>query len=144
MPATADAEVKGTVFTGTVGYDVYDANETRVALLGGARGLNLDTTANLSLGSGSQRVTAGLKNWDAIVGVRGTTPIADRWSFSYYADVGTGESDLTWQLSAAFDYGFNTWDLSFGYRYLTWDIGNSPVLSDLTFDGPFIGAKINF
>lgn len=144
IPANADAEITGNVFTGAIGYDVVDTNKTRFAVLGGIRGMDLDTTANISVGTGSQRVSGGLQNWDGIVGVRGTTQIADRWGISYYADVGTGESDLTWQVSLALDYRINNWDLSFGYRYLTWDVGNSAVLSNLTFDGPFIGAKIKF
>lgn len=144
IPATADAEVKGTVFTGSIGYDVISNLETRMTLQGGFRGMDLDTTANLSVAGGSQRVSEGLQNWDVIIGVRGITQIAERWRFSYYGDIGTGDSDLTWQGSAALNYRINNWDLSFGYRYLTWDIDSSPVVSELTFSGPFVGAKIHF
>ena len=144
IPASADAGVRGTVFSGSVGYDLIDNTDTRVAVLGGFRGMDLNTSANLAIASGSQRISGGINNWDAIVGVRGTTQIADRWGLSYYADIGAGESDLTAQLSAALNYRINNWDLVFGYRYLTWDLGNSQVLSDLTFQGPFIGARFGF
>jgi hypothetical protein len=144
IPANADADVRGTVFSGSVGYDVLDTGDTRLAVLGGVRGMDLTTSANLSIPAGSQRVSGGIKNWDAIVGVRGSAKIAERWGLSYYADIGAGESDLTAQVSVAMTYSFDRWDLAFGYRYLTWDIGNSQVLSDLTFQGPFVGARFAF
>lgn len=140
----ADVRVKGLVFTTGVGMDVVDNGQTWVNGFGGLRRTELDTTANLSINTVSTRRTANLTNWDAVIGLRGSEQLSDRWLFSYYADVGTGESDLTWQAALTLDYQFDNWDLSFGYRYLTWDISNSPVLSDLTFDGPFIGAKFHF
>lgn len=144
VPANADVDVRGTVFSGSVGYDLIDNTDTRLAVLGGFRGMDLDTSANLSVASGSQRISGGINNWDAIIGLRGTTQIADRWGVSYYADIGAGESELTAQLSAALNYRINSWDLAFGYRYLTWDLGDAQVLSDLTFQGPFIGARFGF
>lgn len=144
IPATADARIKGFVFTGGAGYDVVHDSRSRLNAFGGFRQMQLDTTANISIAGGSQRANANLTNWDAIVGLRGTQVLADRWTLAYYADVGTGESDLTWQAALSFDYRINNWDLSFGYRHLTWDISNSPVMSDLTFSGPFIGAKFRF
>jgi hypothetical protein len=144
IPANADVDVRGTVLSGSVGYDLANGTDMRIAVLGGFRVMNLDTSANVSIASGSQRISGGINNWDAIVGVRGTTQIADRWGVSYYADIGAGESDLTAQLSAAVNYRINTWDLVFGYRYLNWDLGNTQVLSDLTFQGPFIGARFGF
>lgn len=144
IPATADAAVKGTVLTATLGYDVVDSAQSRLAVMGGVRGMNMDTSANLSVPGGSQRVSGTINNWDAIVGLRGTARLSDRWGLSYYADIGTGQSDLTAQVSGSLTYRINNWDLALGYRYLTWDIGISPVMSDLTFQGPFIGAKFDF
>ena len=144
IPASAYADVKGLVFTGLVGYDLVDTGTTRFSVAGGVRGNDIDTDTNIAVAGGSQQLSGGVSNWDAIVGLRGTTQLAERWRLSYYGDIGTGQSDLTWQLSGALDYRINNWDLSFGYRHLTWDIGNSDVVSDLTFSGPFIGAKVRF
>jgi hypothetical protein len=33
-----------------------------------------------------------------VVGVKGQVRLDDRWYLPFYADVGTGDSDLTWQL----------------------------------------------
>lgn len=79
-----------------------------------------------------------------MVGLRGIQQLSDRWALSYYADIGTGESDLTWQAALTLDYRINSWDLSFGYRHMAWEVSNSDVLSDIVFSGPFIGAKFRF
>lgn len=104
----------------------------------------MDVTANLAVGGGSQRVSGSISNTDAILGLRGAFPLADRWAVSFVTDIGAGESDLTWQAGVTFDYQINNWALSFGYRHLDWNIGNSNVVSDLSFSGPIIGAKISF
>lgn len=144
IPATADADVNGFVFTGSVGYDFRHIQDGQLVGYGGLRYLDMDTTANLAIGNGSQRVEGSISNLDAIVGVRGVQPLADRWALSFVADIGGGDSDLTWQAGVTFDYRINNWDLSFGYRHLDWNIGSSDVLSDLSFSGPIIGAKFKF
>lgn len=144
IPANADADVSGFVFSGTAGYDFLHQRSGQLVAFGGFRYLDMDTTANLSTAGGSQRVSGSITNVDAIVGVRGFQPLADKWRLSYMADIGTGDSDLTWQAGVTFDYRINNWDLSFGYRHLDWNISNSNVLTDLTFSGPIVGAKIPF
>lgn len=144
IPATADADVTGFVFTGSVGYDFRYNQDGQLVGFGGFRFLDMDTTANLAVANGSQRVEGSISNLDAIAGVRGVQPLADRWALSFVADIGGGDSDLTWQAGVTFDYRINNWDLSFGYRHLDWNIGNSDVVSDLSFSGPIIGAKFKF
>ncbi len=144
IPASADAEVTGFVFTGSVGYDFRHTQDGQLVGFGGFRYLDMDTTANLAVGNGSQRVFGSISNTDAIVGLRGVFPLADRWAFSFITDVGGGDSDLTWQAGVTFDYQINNWNLSFGYRHLDWNIGDSNVVSDLSFSGPIVGAKLSF
>lgn len=145
IPATADANVSGFVFTGSAGYDFHHKRDGQLVAYGGFRYLGMDASANLSVGGGSQRVSGQITNFDAIVGVRGSQRLSDKWALSYIADVGAGGSDLTWQVGASVEYRINNWDLSFGYRHMEWDLGNSSnVLSDLSFSGPIIGAKIAF
>lgn len=144
IPATADAAVKGFVFTGTAGYDFKHGQAGQLVGFGGFRYLGMDTTANISVPGGSQRVSGKLSNTDAIVGIRGIQPLSEKWSLSYMADVGAGKSELTWQAGFTFDYKINNWNLSVGYRHLAWKIDNSPVVSDLSFSGPIIGAKFVF
>ena len=75
--------------------------------LAGARLLDLETTlgyqfiGNISAlplaASGSSRVTESF--WDGIIGVKGRLSFGDdrKWFVPYYLEVGTGQSDLTWQ-----------------------------------------------
>ncbi|WP_412555286.1 hypothetical protein [Shimia sp. MIT1388] len=145
IPATADADVSGFVFTGSIGYDFHHRPDSRLVAYGGFRYLGMDAAANLSVGGGSQRVSGQITNFDAIVGFRGSQRLSEKWALSYIADIGAGGSDLTWQVGASLEYRINNWDLSFGYRHMEWDLGNSSnVLSDLSFSGPIIGAKISF
>lgn len=144
IPVSGDVDVKGTVFTGSVGYDLIETQDARFSILGGMRSLSLENTVNIAVAGGSQRVSSKINNWDAVIGFRGTRHFTDRWGISYYADIGTGDSDLTTQVSLAANYRINNWNLVLGYRYLDWNLENSEAISDLTFDGPFVGARFDF
>jgi hypothetical protein len=64
---------------------------------------------------------------------------------SYYADVGAGDSDITWQLAGSLDYQINeTWAFSFGYRHMAWEFSDPVVLGDVALSGPVIGTRISF
>lgn len=83
-------------------------------------------------------------SWDAVVGVRGDVVLADRWSLTYYADIGAGQSDLTWQVLAAVNYQINNFDIVLGYRYLDWEFDDFGSFDNLNISGPFLGAKVKF
>jgi opacity protein-like surface antigen len=105
----------------------------------------MDVTANLSLGPGSVRRSGSRTNTDGIVGIRGNAQIAERWYVSYYADVGAGDSDLTWQLAGTLDYRLSdALSLSVGYRHMQWDFNDPVILQDVSFSGPIFGARLKF
>ncbi len=68
------------------------------------------------------------------------------WSLDYYADLGTGESDFTWQAKLGVAYEFGWGKLFANYRHLDYDFGDTKNFSDLnmTFSGPTIGARFEF
>jgi hypothetical protein len=145
IPATADADMDGLIFTGAVGYDAVQTESYRLTPFAGFRYLDVNATANLTVGGGSARVSTDRTNFDGILGVRGGTQLSDRWRLSFYADVGTGDSDLTWQLAGTLDYEINeTWTLSVGYRHLAWEFDDPVVLRDVSLSGPIIGTRIKF
>ena len=76
--------------------------------------------------------------------MRGKADINDKWYLSYYADVGTGDSDLTVQALAAVNYRLETVHLTAGYRYLEWDFDDFGPFDDLDLSGAFAGAKFYF
>jgi hypothetical protein len=127
------------------GYNLYSQNKTRLDVIGGARYLdvNMDLFLQLqSLGPGRSRtIKESLSVWDGIIGLKGNTAMGERWFLGYYADVGGGDSTLTWQASAAIGYQATRWlDLALGYRHLEWDLSSSRVIDDLNFSGPNLGV----
>ena len=148
IPVDIDAEVeidlKGTVFQLAGGYNLLSEGPLKLDLLAGARYLDLnnDITVDLSAigGSRSRKFSASGNVWDGIVGVKGMYALSPRWSLPYYADIGTGQSDFTWQAAAGVAYHAAKWvDVAFVYRHLEWDIG-SDFVDDISFSGPTLGA----
>lgn len=84
---------------------------------------------------------------DGFVAVNGRYTFSNpKWSLDYYTDLGTGESDFTWQALLGVNYQFNWGKLFANYRHLDYDFGNAKNFSDLTmtFSGPTIGARFEF
>ncbi len=132
-----DAELSGWVVTPAVGYNLVESENARLDILGGARYLYLDL--NLDLGPlGAERSSTV---WDAIVGLKGTYNLAEKWYLAGYLDVGGGGSDLTWQAFGGVGYKFSKVDLILAYRYLSYNFDDQEVLDDLTLQGPFVGFK---
>jgi hypothetical protein len=86
--------------------------------------------------------------WDGIVGVRGAIVLGEGWSLPFHFDVGTGDTDLTWQAIALVPYKVSKWDVALGYRHLKWDFDDSDtggdVFNDLYISGPLVGVKYLF
>lgn len=76
--------------------------------------------------------------------MRGRTDLSGRWYLTYYADVGTGQSDLTWQALGTVNYDAGPVDLAAGYRYLRWKFGNQNLLDNLDVQGPMLGIRFAF
>ena len=142
----ADVDIQGFISTAAVGYDLLDSDNTTLHLLGGGRYLWLDFDLDVEAGSGGVDFSDSNSWVDGIVGLRGRTQVADGWHLVYHGDIGTGESDLTWQLLGAVNYRFRNVDLVLGYRYLGWnfDAGENDVLDELSIHGPMAGVKFSF
>ena len=83
--------------------------------------------------------------WDAIAGVRGEVRLwGSNWYVPYYFDIGTGNSDLTWQGMLGVSYRFGWAEIMLSYRYLYYDMDKGKLFEDLTFKGPALGLMIRF
>jgi len=84
--------------------------------------------------------------WDAVVGMKGRATLgAERhWYIPYYVDVGTGESDLTWQVMVGLGYSFDTIAVTGVWRYLDYDLGDSASIQSLALNGPALGITFRF
>ena len=150
-PVTAklDVGLKAWVVTAAGAYAVHESDRTRLDVLAGGRYLWVKPDLEFRIeevgpfGPWRQRVAESEDFLDAIVGVRGKTELSDKWYLTYYGDIGTGDSDLTWQLLAGFNYRFSKVDATFGYRYVKWKFDDF-TLDNLNLSGPYAGVKFDF
>jgi hypothetical protein len=155
--ATADLglDLKGLIWTLAGQYRIMEEPAFTLDALGGARWLDLRTTTRWNITgnlgpitppgrSGVHEGTVSLV--DAIVGVKGRAALdaERRWSVPFYLDVGTGQSDFTWQAAAGVSYGFKWGDVSLLWRYLAYDMKSSEAITNLHFSGPMIGATFRW
>ena len=83
--------------------------------------------------------------WDAVIGARVVHPLSSQWSLVGYADVGGGESDLTYQASLGAIWSLNErFTVKGGYRYLSWDYEDGGTVWDMEVSGPYLGLGIAF
>ena len=140
---------------GSVG--VVEEPAVTLEVLGGFRYLTADATTDWRLtatvtGPGPGQVfqrTGSISQsedvWDAIAGARGRVRLGDsRWAIPYYLDIGTGDSDLTWQGMLGLSYGFDWGEIFINYRYLSYDMEEGGLIEDLSFEGPGFGITGRF
>ena len=140
-------ELDGWVVTPMVGYEVFSSDSLLLNAVVGARYLNLATDVDLrnadpSVSPFSSSLSESGNNWDGIIGVRGEVSLSSKWFIPLHLDIGTGQSDLTWQGFAGPGYRFKSLDVLAGYRYLYWEFEDNSALDDLELSG--FGAGIRF
>jgi hypothetical protein len=137
-----NTNLEGWVLQFAGGYNLLAKGKSRLDVVAGARYLDLDMDLTLSL----QAIPAlGVSEsiWDGFVGVKGN--IGKRWYLPYYFDIGTGESDLTWQAVAGVGFRAAKWlDVALVYRHLEWNFDSDLVVDDLSFSGPLLGLIFRF
>jgi len=155
LSANLDLKIKGTLWTIAGEYLAVNEASTTLYVLGGARLLDVKESLSYSLSadigpftgpgrSGSTDVNESY--WDAVVGVKGRYSFGDRreWSIPFYADIGTGQSDLTYQLFGGLGYQFSWGSVLGGWRYLDYNFKSSSRIESLNFNGPMIGVAFNW
>lgn len=138
-PVASDvhAEIVTQLYSFLVSYRVL---EGRIPLDIGAGARVMPMSATLELTSGTfagAQASGGNTAVDGFVGARVSVPVAGRWGLEGYADVGAGDSKLSWQVLGGLKVRLSgTVSLKFGYRYLS--IHNeSPDLSSTFGEGGF-------
>lgn len=134
------------------GYNLYNRENTNADFIFGARYLDLssdlllDFTLSLPGQEFDRRFEFSKSDdvWDAIIGFKGSISLGDRWFIPYYADIGGGDSDFTWQASAGIAFKAADWaDIALTYRYLAWDLGGE-LIEELDVSGPILGVIFRF
>jgi len=159
LPASVDADlnldITGWLWTLTGSYALMQQERVSMDVLAGVRMLDLEETLRWQLngdistlplpersGTGSAEAT----QWDAIVGVKGRASFGaeGNWYVPYYLDVGTGDSDLTWQGLVGLGYSFDSIDVVGVWRYLDYDLGDDTPITSIDFNGPALGVTFRF
>ena len=147
--------IKTWIWTLAGSYRVQSSQDLEMDVFAGARLLWLQPLLtynfNVDVGpfAGPSRIgsrTVTEQNWDAIVGVKGRVGIgaSREWFVPYYVDIGTGDSDLTWQGSAGIGYAFSWGEVIATWRYLDYNFKSSSKVSDLTVNGPLLGVAFRW
>lgn len=123
-----------------VGYDLVQNESVNLAVVGGVRYMSVEPTVKVR----------GLKTsqsddiLDGLVGLRGTVNFTKNWFLPFYADIGTGGSDLSYQLFTGLGYRFGWGDIRLGYRYLKFEMDDDALMKDLDMSGPVLGVGFRF
>jgi opacity protein-like surface antigen len=149
--AQLNADMTQQAYALSVGRRVLD-EQTKVDVMGVARYTSLDADLKLALTTGLPLLPDGSRSvsrkeswWDAAIAVRVLTPLAEKWDFVGYADIGAGGSDLTYQLLAGVNWQFGkTFSAKFGYRYIYQDYQKNNFKWDMTTSGVYAGLGIKF
>ena len=135
----------------TIGRWLVDQPNRSVELFGGLRYLDVSfdldwrLEAPLDLLPQSGHIEQGTAPLDVIVGTNARFGLGDgKWFFPVHADLGAGDSSLTWQVSAGVGYSFSWGDLLFVYRHLEYQQDDGELLEGLAFSGPALGASFRF
>jgi hypothetical protein len=128
------------------GYNLYNRDNAAADFIFGARYLDISTDLVLDFDLGFQDLNYRLPIshsddlLDAFIGLKGTIGLGDRWMISYYGDIGTGDSDFSWQVEAGIAFRASHWaDIALTYRHLSWDIGGK-LVDDFSVRGPALGV----
>lgn len=140
QPIYTRVELSAWVLTPSVGYTLIETEQGSLNLFFGARYLYLDADLTVK----NTRFVDSSSVWDGIIGARGQVNLSEKWYLPYYLDIGTGDSDFTWQTSAGIGYRFSKCDVVLAYRYLDWDFESGDAIDDMNISGPFLGVKFIF
>jgi hypothetical protein len=153
---TADLNLhfKATVWTMVGEYRVVSTPTVKMDVLAGTRmfkaqtNANWDITGGLGSWTGARTGAASVSRtfWDGIVGVKGNVVLgkSSPWSVPFYFDVGTGDTQLTWQAVTGISYAFSWGEASAMWRYLDYEMKSGSAFQDVNFSGPMIGATFKF
>ena len=155
VTSNAGLDVKAWIWTLAGSYRVQATPESDFDILAGARMLiiepRLTWNFNVDVGPfvGPSRIggrTVKETNWDGIIGAKGRARFGpnNEWFIPYYVDIGTGDSDFTWQIQGGIGYAYPWGELFATWRYLDYKFKSSSKLDDLTVNGPVFGAAFRW
>jgi hypothetical protein len=157
LNAGTQNSLSGWVWTMVGGYALVPDKAASLDLIGGFRYLGVKATTDWQLTatvnlpnstltfprSGSVEKSEDI--WSAIVGGKGRAKLGQSdWFVNYYADIGGGSSNFTWQGALGIGYAFKWGDVIFDYRYLYYSESGDKMIDNVSFGGFALGANFRF
>jgi hypothetical protein len=150
--SVTNVQLKAWIVTPMIAYNILNSDRVKLDLLTGARYLYLKADVDLRLKMPTNTThssnSASTDFWNGIVGVMGNIKLNEQWYLPFLGDVGTGDTDLTWQVFGGVGYKFENFDLVAGYRHLEWNFDSNDrggdLLNDLYISGPMVGFRYFF
>jgi len=146
------ATVTQQVYQLAAAYRVHDRS-AKLDVFGAGRYTQLDTdlmlvtTTSPFLPGGTRELSGRASWWDPVIGARVLVPLAERWTFMGYADVGgfgVG-SKSTYQAILGVNWEFaRSFTAKMGYRYMYQDYDKDDFLWDMAAHGAYAGVGIAF
>jgi hypothetical protein len=142
-------DLSATVWTLAGGYRAIARDDFELDLMAGTRYLTMDSDLELTVQGARGRlfrqrsVSLDQDVWEGIVGLRGQIlfPGSD-WYVPFYADVGSGGSNWSWQAMLGLGYRFDWGEVTLAYRALSYDFDQNDA--DLTLYGPGLGVGFSW
>jgi hypothetical protein len=155
VSASANFDMKSTVWTLAATYRVVATEDAALDLFAGARLLDVKETLDWTLNGNIDQIpapgragTQSAKNHytDAVVGLKGRVALGKdlKWFIPYYGDIGTGDSQSTWQAMGGLGYAFNWGEIMGGYRYLDYQFKSDSKIDNLSMSGPMLGVAFHW
>jgi hypothetical protein len=151
------SDLDGLLLSVAGGYQFAESERSAAVMFAGVRYFDVDASSSWDLtaeitvpGTGvvlpaQGQIGKDVGLVDGIVGVRGFSRVGQgKWTALYYLDVGTGDSDLTWNAMAGLSYTYGWGELLLAYRHLEYDQSANKLLQDFSFSGPGFGARFTF
>ena len=153
--ADIDLDLKSWIWTLAGTYRVFDQSGLTLNVLAGARYLDVEqevdweVTGNVGPIPAPDRMgsaKASLTNWDALIGARGRFAfgVQKAWFVPFHLDVGTGDSDLTYQGIVGLGYAFRWCEVAAVWRHLYYDLSSDKAIDDMSFSGPAVGVTFRW
>ena len=115
-----------------------------LSIVGGIRVMPIQADLEVTSGIAEGTQTSGSNtSLDGFVGASLAFPLMSRWTLEGYADIGTGDSKLTWQTLAGLSYKLSrTMSAKFGFRYLSIENEKPDFRTKIGIGGFYAGVGI--
>lgn len=125
-------------------YRVIEKSRFELEVLMGVRRLNVRNTFTFQRADLFDPLEGSAHIWDGFAGIRSTGKMTESINAHARADIGTGDSDMVWNLIISVDWRYANWgSLYAGYRWLDYDFkkGSGPDEFGINIHGkgPIVG-----